>query len=120
MTDKYYWQVNPFRVPTGDNKIIDEHFGKASFSAGDYSLARMIAPPGWSEPFQTPEFDEVTLVLEGKKQVEIGNEKIVLEANQSFLVRAGTRVKYSNPFDEECKYVSLCIPAFTPGGVNRE
>ena len=23
-------QKNPFRVPTGDDKIIEEHFGKAS------------------------------------------------------------------------------------------
>ena len=29
------------------------------------SVARMTSPPGWEEPAQTPEFDEVTVVLEG-------------------------------------------------------
>jgi hypothetical protein len=32
------------------------------------SIAHMIAPPKWSEPFQTPEFEEYTLYHKGKKQ----------------------------------------------------
>ncbi len=31
----------------------------------------MIAPPGWSEPFQIPEFDEYTYIIKGKKQFNI-------------------------------------------------
>lgn len=120
MNKKYYKQAAPFRVPTGDNKIIDEHFGKASYEAGDYSVASMIAPPGWIEPFQIPQFDEITLVFEGRKMVEIEGEKITLEPNESILVKSGTRVRYSNPFNEECRYVSFCIPAFTIARVNRE
>ena len=59
-------QLNPFRVPTGDDKIIEEHFGKASQGGDQLSLARMEAPPRWTEPFQTPEFDEYTLVYSGR------------------------------------------------------
>ncbi len=120
MNEKYFKQSAPFRVPTDDNKIIDEHFGNASYNAGDFSLAHMTAPPGWTEPFQTPEFDEVTLVYSGKKLVEIDGGEIILEANESILVKAGTRVRYSNPYDRECRYVSLCIPAFSIDKVNRE
>ena len=120
MKDKYYHQIKPFVVPTDDGKLIEEHFGFASYKSGDYSVAHMIAPPKWEEPFQTPDFDEVTFVYRGKKMVEVEDEKIILEKNQSILIKKGTRVKYSNPFDEECEYVSFCIPAFSIDRVNRE
>jgi hypothetical protein len=45
------------------------------------SIAHMIAPPKWSEPFQTPEFEEYT--IKGKKQFIIEEDTIVLEAGQS-------------------------------------
>ena len=117
---KYLLQTNPFIVPTNDGKLIEEHFGKASINSGDYSLAHMIAPSGWSEPFQTPQFDEITYVFSGRKMIEVENEKIVLMKNQSICILKGTRVRYSNPFDEACEYVSVCIPAFTLEKVNRE
>ncbi len=56
---KYFKQTKPFIVPTTDGKLIEEHFG-ASSKQSELSIAHMIAPPGWSEPFQTPEFDEYT------------------------------------------------------------
>ncbi|MDP3445426.1 MAG: cupin domain-containing protein [Ignavibacteria bacterium] len=117
---KYLLQTNPFIVPTNDGKLIEEHFGKASINSGDYSLAHMIAPSGWSEPFQTPQFDEITFVFSGRKMIEVENEKIVLQKNQSICILKGTRVRYSNPFDEACEYISVCIPAFTFEKVNRE
>jgi len=95
---KYYIQKSPFCVPAANGKIIDEHFGKASHNSGDYSLAHMIAPPGLGEPFQTPEFDEITYIISGRKQVEIDGEIIIVEKNQSINVLKGTRVRYSNPF----------------------
>ena len=117
---KFKVQVKPFIVPTIDDKLIEEHFGKASIDAGDFSFAHMIAPPSWSEPFQTPDFDEVTYVFSGKKIIETENKKIILEKNQSIFIKRGTRVRYSNPFNEPCEYVSVCIPAFTLEKVNRE
>ena len=50
----YKIQSNPSVIPANDGKLIKEHFGFASIKTGDYSVAHMIAPPGWSEPFQTP------------------------------------------------------------------
>lgn len=80
----------------------------------------MVAPAGWSEPHQTPEFDEFTLIISGKKQFEIDGEVVVLEKGHSILIEKGARVRYSNPFQEECEYISVCLPAFSLDLVNRE
>lgn len=80
----------------------------------------MIAPPGWSEPHQNPEFDEYTLVSRGKKLFEVDGEKIVVNAGESILVKKGSRVQYSNPFEAPCEYWSVCIPAFSIDKVHRE
>jgi mannose-6-phosphate isomerase-like protein (cupin superfamily) len=116
----YRIQKQPFVVPTTDGKLIEEHFGGASINEGDFSIAHMIAPPGWSEPFQTPEFDEVTYIIRGKKQFEVDGEIVILQEKQSIIIKKGSRVRYSNPFEEKCEYLSVCIPAFSVGRVNRE
>lgn len=115
----YILQTKPFIVPTTDGKLIEEHFG-ASTGNSAVSIAHMVAPPGWSEPHQTPEFDEWTLVSRGKKSIEIDGEQVVLMAGQSVLIKKGARIKYSNPFSEECEYWSVCMPAFSIDKVNRE
>jgi mannose-6-phosphate isomerase-like protein (cupin superfamily) len=121
MTDKkYFLQDRPFQVPTTDGKLIEEHFGLATTRTSAYSIAHMVAPPRWSEPHQKPEFDEVTLVLRGKKRVEVDGETIDLKAGQSILIKGGARIQYSNPFDEPCEYVSFCVPAFDINTANRE
>ena len=117
---KYIIQNSPFVVPTTDGKIIKEHFGLATDGNSNISIAHMIAPPGWSEPFQTPEFDEFTFVIRGKKQFIIEDEMIVLDAGQSIKIEKNTRVQYSNPFTEPCEYLAICIPAFSMDSVNRE
>ena len=58
MEQSFYKQDSPVVIPAADGKYIAEHFGRASFGGPGLSVARMIAPPGWSEPFQNPEFDE--------------------------------------------------------------
>ncbi len=84
----------------------------------------MVAPPGWSEPFQSPEFDEVTYVISGKKKFEIDHvemiEEIILNKNESICIKKGSKVRYSNPFDEPVEYISFCIPAFSVDKVHRE
>jgi len=117
---KYNIQKAPFIVPTTDGKLIEEHFGKASDNNTEISIAHMIAPPHWSEPFQTPEFDEYTFIIKGKKQFIIDDEVIVLEAGQSIKIAKNTRVQYSNPFDEVCEYIAICKPAFDFEKVHRE
>lgn len=120
MSEKYTVQKSPFIVPTTDGKHIEEHFGNATDNNSAISIARMIAPAGWSEPFQTPEFDEYTYIIRGKKQFNIDGEVIVLEAGQSIKIEKKVRVQYSNPFKEECEYISVCTPAFSMDLVNRE
>lgn len=115
----YKVQRNPFIVPTTDGKLIEEHFGVASIGS-ELSIAKMIAPPHWSEPFQIPEFDEYTYIIKGKKQFNVDAEIIVLNAGESIRINAGSRVQYSNPFDEAVEYISVCFPAFSPDLVNRE
>ncbi len=120
MNKKYTLQKAPFVVPTDDGKLIEEHFGNATNANGELSIAHMIAPPGWSEPFQTPEFDEYTYIIRGKKQFIVDDEIVVLQAGQSIKIEKNTRVQYSNPFDQECEYIAICSPAFSMDLVNRE
>ena len=117
---KYKIQSTPFIVPTNDGKLIEEHFGLATDGNPNISIAHMIAPPGWSEPFQTPEFEEYTYIIRGKKQFIIEGETIVLEAGQSIKVEKNTRIQYSNPFAEPCEYIAICTPAFSIELVHRE
>lgn len=116
----YQFPDKPFRVPTTDGKLIEEFFGLASSGTSKFSVAHMIAPPGWAEPHQNPDFDEVTIVVRGRKSFEIDDELITLSAGQTILVQKGSRVRYSNPFEEEVEYWSVCIPAFTFESVHRE
>ncbi len=115
----YYLQKNPFIVPTNDGKRIEEHFGCTTAPDEPISLAKMLAPPGWSEPFQTPEFDEYTFVIKGKKQITIVDQVVILEAGQSIKIPKNTRVKYANPFQEPCEYISVCSPPFSMDKVHR-
>ncbi len=120
MSKKYSIQKTPFIVPTTDGKLIEEHVGNATNKDSQISIAHMVAPSKWSEPFQTPAFDEYTYIIKGKKQFIIDEDTIVLEAGQSIKITKNTRVQYSNPFDEDCEYLAICLPAFSIDLVNRE
>ena len=100
------------RIPVPGNKIIEEFVGHATTNTGDFSVAHMIAPVGWAEPFQAPKFDEVTIVLRGKMRVESAEGTVDVPAGQVVLCRSGERVRYSNPFAEESEYWAICVPAF--------
>ena len=116
---KYKIQKSPFVVPTTDGKLIEEIWGNSTGNT-NISIARMVAPPNWSEPHQTPEFDEFTYIIKGKKQFEIDGETLVLEAGQSILIEKGARIRYSNPYENPCEYLAICLPAFSMDLVNRE
>ena len=120
MAKNYLKQSAPFVVPTTDGKLIEEHYGGASSGDGAFSVAHMVAPPGWGEPHQNPEFDEVTVVVRGRKRIEVDGDTIDLGPGESILIRKGARVRYSNPFEVETEYWSFCTPAFSPNTVHRE
>lgn len=116
---KYKIQKSPFVVPTTDGKFIEEIWGNSTGNP-EISIARMVAPPNWSEPHQTPEFDEFTYILKGRKQFEIDGETVILDAGDSICISKGSRIRYSNPFPDVCEYISVCLPAFSIDLVNRE
>ena len=109
----------PVRIPVPGGKIIDEHCGLASDERDDFSIAHMIAPPGWTEPPQTPRFDEVTLMVRGRLVVEHASVQTVIGQGQSVLVTKGTTVTYANPFESECEYWAVCVPAFSVARAGR-
>lgn len=110
----------PTRIPVPGNKIIDEYIGRVHTDTTALSVAHMIAPAGWTEPYQTPAFDEVTIVVRGTMRVEYGGMKIDISAGETVLVEAGERIRYSNPFSEESEYWAVCAPAFSPEAAHRE
>lgn len=120
MAKNYIKQSSPITIPTDDNKLIEEHFGNASTGDDAFSMAHMVAPPGWSEPAQEPEFDEITIMVSGRKRVIIDGETVEIREGESLLVHAGARVQYSNPYDDPAEYFSVCLPAFSPERVHRD
>jgi mannose-6-phosphate isomerase-like protein (cupin superfamily) len=112
--------TNPTRIPVPDGKIIDEHVGRVHTNTASVSVAHMVAPPGWDEPFQRPDFDEVTIVVRGTVRVEHDGGALDVGAGETVLVEAGARIRYSNPFDAEAEYWAVCAPAFSPDAAHRE
>jgi ethanolamine utilization protein EutQ (cupin superfamily) len=99
-------------------KVIRELVGNVNTGTAELSVARMTSPPGWEEPAQTPEFDEVTVVLEGSVVVEHDGGSITVKPGEAVFARARERVRYSTP--EGAEYVAICVPAFSPDSVHRD
>jgi ethanolamine utilization protein EutQ (cupin superfamily) len=109
--------TSPTVVPGVGDKVIRELVGRVNTGTSALSVARMTSPPGWEEPAQTPEFDEVTVVLEGAIVVEHDGGELTVRAGEAVLTPAGERVRYSTP--EGADYVAICVPAFSPENVHR-
>ncbi len=116
----HHHQKTPLSIPVPGGKTIQEHFGVPSVGLKDLSIAHMVAPPGWGEPFQTPLFDEWTLMVTGKKKVEVDGQVLEISAGESLWIKKGTRVRYSNPYSENASYWAVCLPAFNIETVQRE
>jgi ethanolamine utilization protein EutQ (cupin superfamily) len=110
--------TSPTVVTGVGDKVIRELVGNVSTGTPSLSVARMSSPRGWDEPAQTPEFDEVTVVLEGMVVVEHDGGRIEVGPGEAVLAHAGERVRYSTP--DGAEYVALCVPAFTPATVHRD
>ena len=116
----YLKQSEPTIIPTGNDKLIEEHFGNASLKYEGCSVARMEAPPKWKEPAQQPEFDEFIMVVKGKMLVTVERDKVTVKAGESLMVKKGNRVRYTNPFDDHAEFWSICLPPFSLDTVHRE
>ncbi|HVB57532.1 MAG TPA: hypothetical protein VNE63_14065 [Candidatus Acidoferrales bacterium] len=110
----------PTRIEPAGNKpkIIDEYVGRVNSNAMALSVAHMQSPRGWSEPGQTPEFDEYTIVLKGALRVSHGNGILDVRAGQAVICHAGEWVRYSTP--DGADYIAICLPAFSPDTVRRD
>jgi mannose-6-phosphate isomerase-like protein (cupin superfamily) len=104
----------PTRVPVPGGKQIDEYVGRANTGTDALSVALMTAPGGWMEPAQTPQFDEITLVLRGLVRVEHDGGYLDVGAGQAVITTAGETVRYTTPGEEGAEYVAICVPAFAP------
>ena len=107
------------QIPVPGGKLIEELVGAASTHTRDISIAHMVAPAGWTEPFQTPEFREYTIVLRGSVTVECDGRTYECTAGQTLVTLPGERIRYGvGP--EGAEYIAICLPAFSPDTVHRE
>jgi quercetin dioxygenase-like cupin family protein len=101
-------------------KQIEEYAGRVNSGHSNVSVARMVAPAGWVEPGQRPEFEEITLVLHGLLRVEHEGGTLDVRAGQAVVAQPGEWVRYSCPEPGGAEYVAVCLPAFAPDTVHRE
>lgn len=100
-------------------KRIEEYTGRVNTGDPSLSVARMISPPGWREPGQRPDFEEITLVLKGMVRVEHEGGSIDVHAGQAVVTAPGEWVRYSTP-EGGAEYVAVCLPAFSMETVHRD
>ena len=101
-------------------KRIEEYAGRVNSGHSGVSVAKMKSPQGWVEPGQTPEFEEITVVLAGMLRVEHEDGVLEIRAGQAIVTSPGEWVRYSTPEDGGAEYVAVCLPAFSPDTVHRD
>jgi ethanolamine utilization protein EutQ len=101
-------------------KLIDEFVGRVNTKTPEVSVAHMRSPQGWEEPGQTPEFDEVTLVLKGVLRVNHRDVEMDVRAGQVVIAHRGECVRYSTPTEGGAEYIAICLPAFSMETVHRD
>lgn len=101
-------------------KRIEEYAGRVNSGHDTVSVARMTSPEGWVEPGQTPEFEEITLVLEGCLRVEHEGGALDVRAGQAVVAKPGEWIRYSSPEPGGAQYVAICLPAFSMETVHRD
>ncbi len=112
----------PTRIAPAGNKpkLIDEYIGRVNSGTPGASVAHMHSPSGWTEPGQTPLFDEFTVVLKGMLRVEYHGGSLEVRAGQAVIAHADEWIRYSTPEPEGAEYIAVCVPAFSPESVNRD
>jgi len=80
----------------------------------------MRRPEGWTEPGQTPEFDEFTVVLRGSVRVRHADGELEVKAGQAVIAHRGEWIQYSTPDAGGAEYIAVCLPAFSMETVHRD
>ena len=101
-------------------KRIEEYAGRVNSGHTGVSVAKMKSPQGWVEPGQTPDFEEITLVLSGMLRVEHSDGVLEVRAGQGIVTSPGEWIRYSTPESGGAEYVAVCLPAFSPDTVHRD
>ncbi len=101
-------------------KRIEEYAGRVNSGHGAVSIARMVSPEGWLEPGQRPEFEEITVVLQGMVRVEYEGGALDVRAGQAVVSSPGEWIRYSSPEPGGAEYIAVCLPAFSPDIVHRD
>ena len=115
--------TTPTLIPVPGGKTIEEFVGRASSKDEAVSIAHMVAPAGWDEPYQQPQFDEFTVVLDGELLVDHDDVTTnylttKVPAGQAIITRAGERIRYRT--EQGARYVAVCLPAFRIDLAGRE
>jgi quercetin dioxygenase-like cupin family protein len=112
--------VQPTRIAAAGNKPkqIEEFIGRVNSGENAVSIARMKSPPGWVEPGQRPEFQEISIVLNGILRVEHEQGSFDVAEGQAVVCLPGEWVRYSTP--DGAEYIAVCLPAFSPTTVHRD
>ena len=77
-------------APAGNKpKRIEEYAGLVNSGHAGVSVARMQSPEGWEEPGQRPEFEEITVVLQGMLRVEHEGGSLDVRAGQAVVAAPG-------------------------------
>ena len=101
-------------------KRIEEYAGRVNSGHTGVSVARMQSPEGWEEPGQRPEFEEITVVLNGLLRVDHEGGTLDVRAGQAVVASPGEWIRYSSPEPGGAEYVAICLPAFSPATVHRD
>ena len=112
----------PFVIQAAGNKpkVIEEFIGRVNSQTTAVSIAHMRSPEGWTEPGQTSEFDEYTVVLHGLLRVTTKSGVVDVRAGQAVIAHRGEWVQYSTPEPDGAEYIAVCVPAFAPDTVHRD
>ena len=101
-------------------KQIEEFIGIVNSGTDEVSVARMKSPGGWTEPSQTPEFNEYSIVLKGMLRIQTNDGVFDINEGEAFIAMAGESVQYSTPTPEGAEYIAVCCPGFSPDLVHRD
>ena len=114
--------TQPTRIQSAGTKpkLIDEYIGRVNSQTSGASVAHMRSPEGWTEPGQTPEFDEFTIVLRGLLRVRHAEGELEVKAGQAVIAHRGEWIQYSTPDAGGAEYIAVCLPAFSMETVHRD
>jgi ethanolamine utilization protein EutQ (cupin superfamily) len=114
--------AQPTHIPCAGTKpkLIDEYIGRVNSKTSSLSVAHMRSPQGWTEPGQTPEFDEFTVVLKGMLRIRHKGGDMDVSAGQAVIAHSGEWVQYSTPLEGGAEYIAVCLPAFALDTVHRD